>query len=205
MSRFYRMAYAVGFTPWETAARADADRLVDMFAREEAERGGPGKALDLGCGSGMHVVTLAQRGWSVTGVDVVNKALARARKRVSASGVTATLVRADVTALPPDLVGTGFDFFLDLGCFHGLTGPERTAMAGAVTARANHDATLLMLAFGKPVGPRFMPQGATRAEIAAAYSAWDIVDIATPPADLAGLPKIARRAEPTFYRLRRRR
>ncbi len=205
MSWFYKAAYAVGFTPWETAGRADADILAGLLAREESERGGPGKALDLGCGSGMHLVTLAERGWSVTGVDLVDKALDRARKRVAATGVTATLVRADVTELPEGAVGTGYDFFLDLGCFHGLQPDERAAMAVGVTARAKQDATMLMFAFGKPIGPRFMPQGATQADVEAAYTDWEVVDVVTPPADLPGLPKLARKAEPRVYRLRRRR
>jgi SAM-dependent methyltransferase len=204
MSKFYSLAYAVGFTPWEKAGLAGADGLARMFAREEAEHGGPGKALDLGCGSGMHVVGLARRGWAVTGVDLIDKALDRARQRVADSGVQANVVRADVTTLSADAVGTGFDFFLDLGCFHGLNQPEQEAMARAVTARAKPDATLLMLAFGKPVGPPFMPQGATRADIATAYDEWQIVDAAPDPTDRSRMPKLAQKAEPTFYRLRRR-
>jgi SAM-dependent methyltransferase len=204
MSKFYSLAYAVGFTPWEKAGQAGADGLAGMFAREEAEHGGPGKALDLGCGSGMHLVTLAQRGWAVTGIDLIDKALDRARQRIADSGVHANVVRADVTTLPAETVGTGFDFFLDLGCFHGLNQPEREAMARAVTARARPEATLLMLAFGKPVGPPFMPQGATRADIAAAYGEWLIIDATPAPAGRNGMPNIAQKAEPTFYRLRRR-
>src|SRR3954449_43838 len=165
MSWFYKAAYAVGFTPWETAGREDADRIVSLIEREEGERGGPGKALDLGCGSGMHLVMLAERGWSVTGVDVIDKALARARERVAANGVTAALVHADVTELPAEIVGTGYDLFLDFGCFHGLKPDERHAMAAAVTALADQHATMLMFAFSKAIGPRFMPQGATPADV----------------------------------------
>lgn len=204
MSTFYRAAYAVGFTPWERAGQVDGQRVVGMLAREEADRGGPGAALDLGCGSGLHLATLARRGWQATGVDVVEKALARARQRLAAEGVTARVVHADVTSLPVESVGTGFDLFLDLGCFHGLDRVERTAMGEAVTARANPRAVLLMFAFGRPVGPRFMPQGARRADIEAAYPGWDVVEVTSPPPDLPGMPKMVRRAEPTFYRLRRR-
>lgn len=204
MSAFYSLAYAVGFTPWEKAGQADADGLARMLAREEAEHGGPGKALDLGCGSGLHLVTLARRGWTVTGVDLVDRALARARTRAAASGVAATVVHADVTALAADTVGDGFDLFLDVGCFHGLTGTERSAMARAVTGVAAPGATMLMLAFGRASGPRFLPQGATRADIEKAYQAWQVVDVMPVPADTPGLPRVAARSEPTFYRLRRR-
>lgn len=205
MSTFYKLAYTVGFTPWERANQspAEAQRFEQMIARDEAERGGPGRALDLGCGTGFWTVTLARRGWQVTGVDVIDKALARARKRVARSGVHADVVRADVTELPVDTVGTGFDLFLDLGCFHGLGAKERTAMARVVTARSNPDAILRMFAFGKPLGPKFMPQGATRADIAAAYAGWEITDVLhVENANGPALP--GQKSEPTLYQLRRR-
>ena len=202
MSMFYKIAYAVGFTPWEQSAKADAGRMEAFFRREESERGGPGKALDIGCGTGMHTLTLARIGWDVTGIDLVERALAKARERLAAAHTSATIVKADATSLPADVVGDGFDFVLDLGCFHGLKPAEQASMARAVTARTKPDATLLMFAFGKPVGPPFMPTGATRAEIEGAYTDWVVVDVVKPPTDV--LPKIARKGDPTFYRLQRR-
>ncbi len=205
MSKFYSLAYAIGFTPWETAnqAPAEVERFVGLIAREEDERGGPGKALDVGCGSGFWVLALAKRGWQVTGVDLAGKALARARARIADAGVSATIVRADATELPADTVGTGFDLFLDAGCYHGLKPDQRTAMARAVTARANPGACLHMFAFGKALGPKFMPQGATRADIEAAYADWDVIEVAKLTGS-EGVPKIGQKADPTLYRLRRR-
>lgn len=203
MSTFYKVAYTVGFKPWEQSAKADAGRMEEFFRREELEHGGPGKALDIGCGTGAHTLTLARSGWEVTGVDVVDRALAQARKRLAAAHASARIVKADATMLPPDVVGDGFDFVLDVGCFHGLQPDQQNAMARAVTARTKADATLLMLAFGRPVGPRFMPAGATREQIEAAYDDWVVVDVVTPPTDVHGMPRLARRAEPSFYRLRR--
>lgn len=204
MSTFYEIAYAVGFKPWERAAAADASRMTDMFDREAAERGGPGKVLDVGCGTGVHALALAQRGWDVTGVDVVDRALSQARARLDKAGVKARIVKADATELPAALVGDGFDFVLDVGCFHGLKRDEQLAMARGVTSRTQPDATLLMFAFARPIGPKFMPSGATRQAIEAAYDAWTVVDVVKPPTDTAGMPRIARKGEPTFYRLRRR-
>ncbi|GAB90270.1 class I SAM-dependent methyltransferase [Gordonia rhizosphera] len=202
MSKFYSFAYAVGFTPWEKAGQAGADNLTRQFAREEEERGGPGKALDLGCGTGSHTVELAQRGWTVTGIEQIEKAVERAGKRIADAGVSANVLRADVTTMSPDEVGTGYDFFLDLGCFHGLTPQEQQAMARSVTALATSDATLFMFAFGKSVGPRFMPQGTTRDDIEAAYRDWRVDEVLPAPA-LPGSPRIGHKSEPTFYHLRR--
>src|SRR5437870_1877705 len=55
---------------------------------------GPGRLLDLGCGGGANAVAFAERGWTVTGVDVSIAQLELARAR----GVDA--VQADAEALP---------------------------------------------------------------------------------------------------------
>jgi SAM-dependent methyltransferase len=47
----------------------------------------PGSALDLGCGEGADAVWLAERGWSVTAVDISDTALGRARELATARGV----------------------------------------------------------------------------------------------------------------------
>src|SRR5215470_3450764 len=115
MSAFYRIAYQVGFHPWEDLADhlPFADTLTQLIAREEGDGGPPfGRALDVGTGSGVWGVRLAQRGWNVTGVELVAKALTRARKRVAAAGVQMRIVCADVTKLRPGGVGTGFGLIL---------------------------------------------------------------------------------------------
>jgi methylase of polypeptide subunit release factors len=78
MSVAYKILYWVGFTPWEQMATSKpiSEQITALFAREEAERQPPyGQALDLGCGSGIWSVKLAARGWQVTGVDNIPKAL----------------------------------------------------------------------------------------------------------------------------------
>lgn len=80
----------------------------------------PGRALDLGCGTGTNVITLAHHGWKVTGVDFAGHAIALARKKVEQAGVNADLYAEDVTQLH-QVSGT-FDLILDMGCFHTLSG-----------------------------------------------------------------------------------
>jgi methylase of polypeptide subunit release factors len=41
----------------------------------------PGKALDIGCGTGTNVIALAKSGWQVTGVDFAPRAIRIAKKR----------------------------------------------------------------------------------------------------------------------------
>lgn len=98
----YRLFYRLGFHPWEDLAEHPpfADKLTELFAREESGREPPfGPALDLGCGSAVWGVKLAERGWQVTGVDLVERSLERARERVRDVGVEIRLVRGDVTDL----------------------------------------------------------------------------------------------------------
>lgn len=204
MSLPYRIAYAVGVTPWENSGPAIDARLESLLPREESERGGPGKALDLGCGTGLHTATLARHGWTVTGVDIIDRALARARRRLEASGLAAAIVRADAARLRPEMVGDGFDLILDVGCFHSVGPGRRQAMARSVTRLAKPGSTMLMLAFAHPVGMSILSVGATRAQIETAYAAWTMVDVLSPESRLPGLPFIARGAEPTFYRLQLR-
>ena len=200
----YGLAYAIGFHPWEDLAEHPpfAGKLLEMVAREESGHEPPyGEALDLGTGSGVWGVQLAQRGWQVTGVDIVEKALRRAGERADQAGVEMRLVRGDVTALRQVDVGSGFRLVLDTGTFHGLSSSEREAMGREVSAIAAPGATVLLDCFmPRRRGP--LPHGASRADVEAAFPGWDVTDVEvadSEPDPLARLFKFDER----FYRLRR--
>lgn len=54
----------------------------------ELETVGPARAIDLGCGEGADAIWLAERGWTVTGVDVSAVALSRAQQHAADAGVS---------------------------------------------------------------------------------------------------------------------
>lgn len=56
--------------------------------------------LDLGCGSGRHILYLDGQGFEPIGVDFAPAALEAARRNLSAAGVGASLVQADMRYLP---------------------------------------------------------------------------------------------------------
>ena len=202
MSLAYRLLYWVGFTPWEQMARLPAaEQVAALFGREEAGREPPyGPALDLGCGSGIWAVKLKARGWQVTGVDFVPKALRRARERAQEAGVEVQLIEGDVTALRATSVGSGFRFLLDFALFHDeLTDVQREAMGREVSAVAAPGATMLMLAWAHG-RRRLLPRGASRGDIEAAYPAWRVIDEEA-VVDEPRAPKYVRKADPRFYRL----
>ena len=57
---------------------------------------GPGRCLDLGCGTGAAIPELVLLGWTVTGVDVSEEMLSRAQERAA----EAELIQAPAEALP---------------------------------------------------------------------------------------------------------
>src|SRR4029453_4963404 len=98
----YKLAYLIGFHPWEDAERHNpfVEKITKMFEREENDKKAPyGKALDIGCGSGVGGINWAKRGGDVTGVDIIEKALQRAQERIKKENVNIRLVKDDVTEL----------------------------------------------------------------------------------------------------------
>ena len=115
MSLFRRLFYQYTYLrkpPWDTGI--SPPELMAFISQHT-----PGKALDLGCGTGTNAITLAKNGWQVTGVDFVGKAVRTARRKAKTAGFQVEFRRADVTRLP-GIVGP-FDLILDIGCFHSLS------------------------------------------------------------------------------------
>ena len=98
--------------PWDSGI--SPPELLEFIQTHTA-----GKAIDLGCGTGTNVITLARAGWQVTGVDFAPPAIRMAKNKLKTSGVHADLQVGDVTKLRH--ISGPFDLALDLGCFHGLS------------------------------------------------------------------------------------
>ncbi len=78
----------------------------------------PGRAIDIGCGTGTNVITLAKAGWGVTGVDFVPRAIRKAKQKLKNAGVQVEVRVGDATQL--NGINGPFDLALDIGCFHSL-------------------------------------------------------------------------------------
>jgi len=76
------------------------------------------RAIDIGCGTGTNVITLAKAGWQVTGVDFAPRAIQHAKRKIEEAGVRAELFVNDATKLRG--ISGPYDFALDIGCFHGI-------------------------------------------------------------------------------------
>lgn len=143
----YDIAYKIGFHPWEDAESCPrfSGRLIELAAEEE---GGHlpsfGRALDIGTGSGIWGLALARRGWEVTGVDLVAKAVERARDRIATEDVDMRVVLGDVTRLDTAGIGDGYRLVVDTGTFHDFDPDQQIAMGRGIDAITTDAATILL-------------------------------------------------------------
>jgi SAM-dependent methyltransferase len=93
----------------------------------------PGRALDLGCGTGRNAVWLAEHGWQVTGVDFSPEALRQARERAAAQEVAVDWVEADLRTYEPPTAA--FDLVL-VAYVHLPADERRAVLSGAAAAVA---------------------------------------------------------------------
>lgn len=107
-------------TPWDT-------HITPPEVMEFLENHPPGKALDLGCGTGTNAVTLARHGWEVTGVDFAPKAIRMARRKAAEAGLDIVFHTADVSDL--SMLSGPYDYVLDIGCLFVLGDRERRRYA----------------------------------------------------------------------------
>jgi SAM-dependent methyltransferase len=60
----------------------------------------PGRVLDVGCGEGADAIWLAQRGWTVTAIDISEVAIRRAREASDPAGASVEWICGDVLQTP---------------------------------------------------------------------------------------------------------
>jgi cyclopropane fatty-acyl-phospholipid synthase-like methyltransferase len=82
-----------------------------------------GSVLDAGCGTGENALFFAGRGCRVTGIDFVEEAIRRARRKAQERGLSATFLIKDAMTLKdwPEQ----FDNVIDSGLFHVFSDEDR--------------------------------------------------------------------------------
>jgi len=56
-----------------------------------------GNALDVGCGTGTNLLTIAKSGWEVVGVDIAWLSVLRARAKLRKANIPVLVIYGDVT------------------------------------------------------------------------------------------------------------
>lgn len=109
--------YKSGDTPWDVG-RPD-NNLIRMITDHPIN---PCKALEIGSGTGANAVWLAQQGFDVTGTEVSDVAVQKARTHAAETGNTCSFLEIDF--LEQDVPGKPFGFIFDRGCFHAYNTHE---------------------------------------------------------------------------------
>lgn len=110
MEKFYREAKGdPSKLPWH---RQEPGALLMKCATA----GLPGRALDVGCGSGVFSRYLAELGYDVVAIDLNDSAVSMARA-LSDAGPAFNVVKADILEFDAQ---REFDIVLDSGCLHNF-------------------------------------------------------------------------------------
>jgi SAM-dependent methyltransferase len=141
---------------------ADVENLwavkPNRFLVAETEALEPGRALDLACGEGQNAIWLASLGWTVTGVDFSEVAIAKARARAERDGVDVEFISADLRTYEP--ARDAFDLVLVL--YLHIQPDERRAVldkaaaaltSGGTFVLVGHDLTNMTEGVGGPSDP----------------------------------------------------
>lgn len=112
---FFRLLY-LRTPPWDSGITPP--ELMEFIKTHP-----PGRALDLGCGTGTNVLTLAEHGWEAAGIDFTSSAIRQARRKARAAGLKAEFQVGDVSQ--EQHYAGQYNLILDIGCYHALTESQR--------------------------------------------------------------------------------
>jgi SAM-dependent methyltransferase len=168
------LTYRVGLGP--QPSDVPDHRLVELVEGQDPLV--PGRALDLGCGTGRNAIYLARHGWETVGVDMVGYAVDVARRKAAANEVAVRLVQGDVTRLAELDIGADFTMLMDGGCYHMIPPGRRDAYAESVTRVAAPGARLIIVGFSRMVGA-----GMHREELLARMPGWQLLRVGRVPGE----------------------
>jgi cyclopropane fatty-acyl-phospholipid synthase-like methyltransferase len=152
-------------TPWDIGRPqpailhlADAGELIEPV-------------LDNGCGSGEHALLAATMGLEVTGVDISQLAVERARAKARQRGLQAEFLVGDVLELERiERLDPPFRTVIDIGCFHTFANADRPIYAASLAGVVEPGGVLHLLCFSEHTPGTDGPRRVTQAEIRQVFS-----------------------------------
>jgi SAM-dependent methyltransferase len=156
-------SYAAGNLPWDIGH--PEPMLVDFI---ESGRISPGRALEVGCGTGNDARWLAGRGFDVLGVDVSPLAVEQANTKLAGAALRCRFQTLDILGDEP--LSGPFDFVFDRGCFHVFDEDDERARFAARVAAALAPGGVWLSLLGSTEGPprEYGPPRRTAREVVAA-------------------------------------
>ena len=140
-ARMFADRYAANDIPWDSGITPP--EIVEIVAELP-----PGKALDLGCGTGTNVRYLLEHGWEADGIDFVSQAVELAHAKLADFPPEQfTVLCYDVTQLAQcEGLRQPYDLVVDIGCGHGIPVDKQVQYAADVAALLRPGGILMLYA-----------------------------------------------------------
>ena len=152
--------------PWDVGRPQPA--FVELVKTGELNRG---NVLDVGCGTGENALYLAEKEFSVTGVDLTNRAIAAARAKAAERRLRVDFREGNALSL--DFKEGVFDNVIDSGLFHIFPDDDRPVYAREVARVLARGGKYFMLCFSEKEPTNWGgPRRVTRNEIEATFSSF---------------------------------
>jgi SAM-dependent methyltransferase len=135
-----------------------------------------GRVVDVGCGTGEHVLMAADLGLEATGIDLARTAIATAEGKARERGVTARFLIWN--ALQLEALNEQFDTALDCGLFHVFEDDDRPRFVDSLRKAVPSGGRYHMLCFSDRQPGDWGPRRVTQDEIRANFDhGWRIDSI----------------------------
>ncbi|XHH08529.1 MAG: class I SAM-dependent methyltransferase [Candidatus Bathyarchaeia archaeon] len=130
----------------------------------------PGQVLDLCCGVATNTVYLAQKGFTVVGIDISPTALKLAKKQAKRAKVEIGFLNGSFVDLA--FANQVFDFVFDMGCFHHVEVEDRNRFIAGLWRVLKPDGLYSFTGFSDKNGPAW--NHFTEPQIRRLFSAFSI-------------------------------
>lgn len=125
---------------WDT--NISPPELIEFLQNHPA-----GRALDIGCGTGTNLITMAEKGWMVEGIEFIAKAVRTARRKIKNRGLPIHVQHGDFLVSP--LSAASYDLILDIGCYHSFPDEDKRIYEKKVTQSLVEGGYFLLYGFLK--------------------------------------------------------
>ncbi len=159
-----------GQAPWDIGKPqkpfiAVADRITDLV-------------LDAGCGTGDTALFFAERGCQITGIDFIEEAINRARRKAAERGGRASFLVKDALTLKD--WSERFDNVIDSGLFHVFGDEDRRRYVEGLATVLKPGGRLFMMCFSDEEPGEQGPRRVSKKELHAAFAEGWVVESIEP-------------------------
>jgi SAM-dependent methyltransferase len=160
--------FYAGPAPW------DIGRPQERFAAIADRVTGP--VLDAGCGTGENALLLAARGLRVVGIDFVEEAIRRARRKAAERGLAVEFLVKDATRLAD--WGERFASVIDCGLFHVFSDADRRRYVAGLARVLEPGGRLFLMCFSDEEPGTDGPRRVSRRELYDAFAdGWEVESV----------------------------